>query len=221
MSVSVGRVFQGLVLGFADGLLLWIPLAILFPAQMVGANAGMASGGAVAGGLVCAVGPRRLRTVFEYATFGCFGGYLTLVVVGAATNRVANLQLLVPLIMGGFVVGAMVGALDPVGRRRAPDQERDLAAAQKDLLRAPEVPAPGDVPPGVTYQVSGFRTRDANEDAGAGEPDWDDEYEYDEMEDARKSAGTWLEAQGRDAVAHIMRLVDGSEAEVVEKIRLS
>jgi len=49
MGVRIGRVFQGLVLGFADGLLLWIPLATLFPAQMVGAYAAMATGGAVAG----------------------------------------------------------------------------------------------------------------------------------------------------------------------------
>jgi hypothetical protein len=219
--VRVGRVFQGLVLGFADGLLLWIPLATLFPAQMVGAYAAMAPGGAVVGGLIGAVAPRRVRTVFEYATFGCLVGYMTLVVVGAATNRAANLQLLVPLIMGGFVVGAMVGALDPFGRRGATDQDRYLAAARNDLLEAREVAPPDDALPGVTYQVSGFRTRAALEGAGAGEPDWDDEYEYDEIENARQSARTWLKAQGRDGVAHIMRLVDGSEAKVVERIRLS
>ena len=221
MSVRVGRAIQGLVLGFVDGLLLWIPLATLFPAHMVGGYAAMAPSGAVAGGLIGAVGPRRLRTVFDYASFGGWGGYITLVVVGAATNRAANLQLLVPLIMGGFVVGAIVGALDPFGRRGATDQDRDLAAAQNALLGAREAAPPDDAPPGVTYQVSGFRTRAAREGAGAGEPDWDDEYEYDEIEDARKSAGTWLEAQGRDAVAHIMRLVDGSEAKVVETIRPS
>jgi len=80
---------------------------------------------------------------------------MTLVVVGATTNRAANLQLLVPLIMGGFVVGAMVGALDPFGRRGATDQDCDLAAGQNDFLEAREVFPPDDAPLGVTYQVSG------------------------------------------------------------------
>jgi hypothetical protein len=217
----VGRAFQGLALGFVDGLLLWIPLAIHFPAQMAGAHTAMATGGAVAGGLVGAVGPRRVRTVFEYATFGGWGGYMTLVVVGAATNRAANLQLLVPLIVGGFVIGAMVGALDPFGHRGATDQDRDLAAAQDAVLEAREGAPPDDAPPGVTYEVSGLRARAALEGAGAGQADWDDEYEYDEIEDARKSARMWLKAQGRGAVALIMRLVDGSEPKVVEEVRLS
>ena len=80
---------------------------------------------------------------------------------------------------------------------------------------------PDDAPLGCHLPGLRFSTRAALEGAGASEPDWDDEYEYDKVEDARKSARAWLEAQGRDAVAHVMRLVDGSEAKVVEKVRLS
>jgi hypothetical protein len=214
-------VLQGLVLGFVDGLLLWIPLAILFPAHMVVGFAAMATGGAVAGGLVGAVGPRRLRTVFEYATLGGWLGYMTVVVVGATTNRAANLQLLGPLIMGGFVVGATVGALDPFGRKGATDQDRNLTAAENEVQEGRELSSPDDAPPSVNYQVSGFRSQVALEKPGAAEPDWEDDYEYEEIEDARKSARIWLEAQGRDAVAHILRLDDGPEPKVVEKIRLS
>jgi hypothetical protein len=207
--VRLARFFRGLLMGFADGLLLWIPLAVLFPGYMVGAAPGLVLGGAVAGGLVDALGPRRLRTAFQGATVGCWGGYITLVVVGAATNYAANLKLLVPLLVGGFVVGAMVGALYPFGRRGATEQARDLAAAQDDLLQARSTPPPDDAHPGVTYLVSGFETRAALEGAGAGEPDGDDDYEYNEIEDARESARTWLAAQGPHAVARVMRVVEG------------
>jgi hypothetical protein len=208
-------------MGFADALLLWAPLATLFPAYMRGTLPAFSLGGAVAGGLVGGVGPRRLRTAFEGATLGCFGGYITLVVVGVATNYAANLKLLAPVMMGGFVVGAMVGALYPFGRRGARGQARDLAAAQDDLLQARSTFSADDAPPNATYLVSGYRTRVALEGDGASEADWDDDYEYDEIEDARESARRWLEAQGPRAGARVMRLVEGSEAKVVEKITLS
>jgi hypothetical protein len=194
-------------------------MAFAFPTYAVGADPELAFFGAVAGALIGAFGPRRLRIAFEGAVIGGFAGYISLVVVVHAVTGVGpNPGLVAALIGGGFVVGTVVGALYPFRGRGASDQARDLMAAQNDLLQARSAPASDDATWRVTYLVSGFRTRAGLEGPGAAEADWDDDYEYDEIETARESARTWLRAQGPNAVAHVLRLVEGSDAVVVEEL---